>query len=118
MRVDPDPATLLRTPTKIDLRFKVLSHRDIIEGHKRLGTALVNELNLVHEQQIIWTRNPEPTDFGRSEITQIQQFRPRGRREPELQASRLRLQHVQTLLPQGHPGAPHLIRNRKYNALR
>ena len=107
MRVNPDPAKLLRAATKIGLRLKVFSHCDIIEGHKRLGTALVNELNLVHEQQIIRTRNPERPDFGRSEITQKQQLRPCSRREPQLRASRLRSQHVQAFLLQGHPGAPH-----------
>lgn len=118
VRVDPDPATLLRTATKIGLRLKVFSHRDIIEGHKRLGTALMNQLDLVHEQQVARTSNPKCPDFGWPEITQKQQLRPRSRREPQLWAPRLRLQHVQTLLLQRHPGAPHLIRNRKYNALR
>ena len=81
--VNPDPPALFGAATEVDLLLKVLSHRDVIERDKRLGTALADELNLADQQQVIGASDAERPDFGRADVTQEQQLSPGCRREPQ-----------------------------------
>ena len=81
--VNPDPATLFRATTEVDLLLKVLSHRDVIERDKCLGATLADKLDLLDQQQVIRASDAERADFGRADVTQEQQLGPGCRREPQ-----------------------------------
>ena len=83
MGVDPDASNLLWLPASINLRFKELSHGNIIERYERLGALLLYEPDVPHTQQIIGLRDAEPTDFGGAEVTQVEQLGPRRWAEPQ-----------------------------------
>ena len=82
VRVNPDPAALLGAVALVELVVEVVSDCAVVEGDEDLGAALLDEDDIAHIQEVSGTRDPEPTDLGRAEITQVEQLRPRGRAEP------------------------------------
>src|SRR5690606_34990642 len=76
MRVNPDPAELLWFTVEVDLVLEELGDSQVVERHERLGAMLFNQDHVLDKQQIVRFRDPESADFGWSEITQKQQFRP------------------------------------------
>jgi len=48
--VDPDAAALLRAAAEIELLLEMLGHRHVIEGDVCLGTVLLDQLDLLHQQ--------------------------------------------------------------------
>jgi hypothetical protein len=50
MCVDPDAAALLRAAAEIELLLEMLGHRHVIEGDVCLGTVLLDQLDLLHQQ--------------------------------------------------------------------
>ena len=82
--MNPDPTKLLRMETRIHLVVKEIGDRIIDEGHMSQRTGLFHNLQILHQQQVVLRGNPEASDFGLSIVTQVQQFRPGSRAEPEL----------------------------------
>ena len=84
MRMNPNSTKLLRAETCIYLIIKEVCDRLIVESHMGQRAILLHKLQILHQQQIVLRNNPEATDFGVSIITQVQQFRPGCRAEPQL----------------------------------
>ena len=82
--MNPDPPKLFWTEARVHLVVKEVGHRLIIEGHMSQRAGLLHQLQVLYQQQIVLSSNPEASDFGVSIITQVQQFRPGSRAEPQL----------------------------------
>ncbi len=87
MRVNPDPAKLFRLSAEVHLLFEKVRDRAVLKCDKGLGAVLLNQLQVLHEQQIVRCGNSEPTDFGGTEVTQVPELRPGCRAEPQLRTS-------------------------------
>ena len=83
MSVNPDTSKRFRLASCIALLVKIVSDRRIVEGDRHRRALLFDELHVFNQQQIIRGRNAEATDLRVTVVTEIQQLRPRIRREPE-----------------------------------
>ncbi len=82
MGVNPHAREFLRPPTEIDLLVEEFGHRIVREGHCHGRADLWDQDEVLDQQQVITGRNPKATNFGLTDITQEQEFRPGCRTEP------------------------------------
>lgn len=97
MGMDPNPGKLIGPAPEIDLLVKKFGHRLVVERYRYAGASLLNEHQIGHKQRIRHTTDPEAADFGRTGITEIQQFAPGG--GAESQQRLLGQRSLQIILP-------------------
>ena len=88
MRVDPHASKTFGGQTPIDLFIKEIRHGGILKLDCHRSAALPHHLDVFNQQQIVFSRDPEPAHFGLSQITQEQELGPRPRSEPQRRPSR------------------------------
>lgn len=81
MGMNPDPYKLFRSPSLSNLIFKEIRHRVIVEYDRDGSSFLPHEDDILDQQQVIRSADPEAPDFCRSHIPEEQQLRPRRRTE-------------------------------------
>ena len=81
MRVNPDPGKLLGMPTSVDLIVKVIGDCCIVESDGDFGAGLADQDDVFDEPGLPGIGNPEPTNFGGSAVTQVDQLGPGMRAE-------------------------------------
>lgn len=76
MCVDPDASKLLGMPTSVDLIVKVIGNCRIVESDGDFGAGLADQDDVLDEPGLPGIGNPEPTNFGGSAVTQVNQLGP------------------------------------------
>lgn len=83
MGVNPNASKLFWSASGIALLVKVVSDSRVVEGNRHRRALLFNELHVFNQQQIVSGRDAEAANLRITVVTEIQQLRPRIRREPE-----------------------------------
>jgi len=83
MGMDPDPREAGRIQTPVNLVVEEVGDRIVTETDRHRGAGLLDEDNVFHQQRIIGRRQAEAADFGLTQITQVQEFRPGIRGEQQ-----------------------------------
>ena len=91
MRVNPHATEARRWQALINLRIEEVGDGGIVEVNRHGGATLPNKLHVFDPQKIVGCRNPKAAHFGRAEVSQEQQLRPRGRAELQRRLARARI---------------------------
>ena len=81
VRMNPDPGKLFRMPACVDLIVKEIGDRRIVESDGDFSAGLADQDDVPDESGLPGIGNPEPTNFGGSAVTQVDQLGPGIRAE-------------------------------------